>query len=213
VIDGPRIHPTGGAAKSLVVFLHGYGADGNDLIDIGRIWAQQMPTTAFVSPHAPEPCGEAPMGRQWFPLAGMDAARLRAGVLSASAVLDAFLDAELLRHKLTDDRIALVGFSQGTMMALHTAPRREKALAGVVGYSGLLPGAEYLAAEARHKPPVLLVHGDADPLVPSLALFAAERALGDAGFPVEWHVRPGLAHGIDQAGLEYGAAFLKRVLA
>jgi phospholipase/carboxylesterase len=109
--------------------------------------------------------------------------------------------------------MALVGFSQGTMMALHTAPRREKALAGVVGYSGLLPGAEYLAAEARHKPPVLLVHGDADPLVPSLALFAAERALGDAGFPVEWHVRPGLAHGIDQAGLEYGATFLKRVLA
>jgi phospholipase/carboxylesterase len=213
VIDGPRIHPAGGAAKSLVVFLHGYGADGNDLIDIGRIWARQMPTTAFVSPHAPEPCGEAPMGRQWFPLAGMDAARLRAGVLSASAALDAFLDAELLRHKLTDDRMALVGFSQGTMMALHTAPRRPKAMAGVVGYSGLLPGAEYLAAEARHKPPVLLVHGDADPLVPSLALFAAERALGDAGFPVEWHMRPGLAHGIDQAGLEHGAAFLKRVLA
>ena len=182
-IDGPRIHPAGGRAKSLVVFLHGYGADGNDLIDIGRMWAPLMPETAFVSPHAPEPCAEAPVGRQWFPLAGVDPVKLRNGVLTAGPILDAFLDAELARHKLTDDRLALVGFSQGTMMALHVAPRRANQIAGVVGYSGLLPDPEFLAAETKHRPPVLLVHGDADPLIPSLALFAAERVLGDAGFP------------------------------
>ena len=212
-IDGPRIEPRGGPAKRLVVFLHGYGADGNDLIDIGRLWAPRMPDTAFVSPHAPEPCSEAPTGRQWFPLAGIDPTKLREGVLTAAPILNEFLDQELARHQLTDDRLALVGFSQGTMMALHVAPRRAKALAGVVGYSGLLPGPEFLKSEARQHPPVLLVHGDADPLIPSIALYAAVRVLGDAGFQAEWHVRPGLAHGIDQRGLDLGAAFLTRVLA
>ena len=213
MIDGPRIHPVGRPAKSLVVFLHGYGADGNDLIDIGRMWAPAMPTAAFVSPHAPEPCAESPTGRQWFPLAGVDPTKLRDGVVHAAPVLDAFLDAELARHRLTDDRLVLVGFSQGTMMALHVAPRRAQAPAGVVGYSGLLPAPEFLAAEVRHKPPVLLVHGDADPLIPAVALFAAQRILGEAGFPVEWHIRPGLQHGIDQAGLDYGLAFIRRILA
>ena len=153
------------------------------------------------------------MGRQWFPLAGVDPVKLREGVLRAAPALDAFLDAELVRHKLTDDRLALVGFSQGTMMALHVAPRRPKAIAGIVGYSGLLPGPEYLKAEVKQRPPVLLVHGDADPLIPSLALYAAARVLGDAGFQAEWHMRPGLEHGIDQEGLDLGAAFLRRVLA
>jgi phospholipase/carboxylesterase len=214
VIDGPRIQPAGkGPAKSLVVFLHGYGADGNDLIDIGRVWAPLMPETAFVSPHAPEPCAEAPVGRQWFPLARVDPLKLREGVVHAAPALEAFLDAELLRHKLADDRLALVGFSQGTMMALHVAPRRANAIAGVVGYSGLLPGPEFLKAEVKQRPPVLLVHGDADQLIPSLALYAAARVLGDAGFQAEWHMRPGLEHGIDQEGLDLAATFLRRVLA
>ncbi|MCR4283325.1 MAG: dienelactone hydrolase family protein [Bauldia sp.] len=212
MIDGPRIVPAGGPAKSLVVFLHGYGADGNDLIDVGRIWAPLMPDTAFVSPHAPEPCAEAPTGRQWFPLAGIDPAKLREGVLASAPILDAFLDAELARHKLGDDRLVLVGFSQGAMMALHVGPRRQNPIAGIVGYSGLLPGPEHLKAEMKHRPPVLLVHGDADPLIPSMALYAAARILGDAGFQVEWHMRPGLEHGVDQAGLDTGVSFLRRVL-
>lgn len=212
MLDGPRIVPAGGPAKSLVVFLHGYGADGNDLIDVGRIWAPLMPDTAFVSPHAPEPCAEAPTGRQWFPLAGIDPAKLREGVLASAPILDAFLDAELARHKLGDDRLVLVGFSQGAMMALHVGPRRQNPIAGIVGYSGLLPGPEHLKAEMKHRPPVLLVHGDADPLIPSMALYAAARILGDAGFQVEWHMRPGLEHGVDQAGLDTGVSFLRRVL-
>jgi len=212
-LDGPRIAPaSGGPATSLVVFLHGYGADGNDLIDIGRLWAPALPETAFVSPHAPDPCAEAPVGRQWFPLAAADPHLLRQGMLSAAPVLDAFIDDELAAHGLSDDRLVLVGFSQGTMMALHVGPRRAGRIAGIAGYSGLLAGPEHLAAELRHKPPVLLVHGDADPLIPVMALHAAVQALGDAAFPLEWHVRPGLQHGIDEEGLALGADFLRRTL-
>ena len=212
-LDGPRITPLSGRpAESLVVFLHGYGADGNDLIDIGRAWAPLLPGTAFVSPHAPEPCAEAPVGRQWFPLASVDPHLLRERVRAAAPVLDAFIDAELAAHGLTDDRLALVGFSQGTMMALHVGPRRGGGIAGIVGYSGLLAGPEDLQAELRHRPPVLLIHGAADPVIPAIALNAAVQALTAAGFPVESHLRPGLQHGIDQEGLARGAGFVQRVL-
>jgi len=196
-----------------VVLLHGYGADGNDLIDIGRLFAPVLPEVAFVAPHAPQPHPEVPGGRQWFPLAGIDPDSLRDGVLSAAPVLDAFLDGELGRHGLADDALALVGFSQGTMMALHVGPRRQGAVAGIVGYSGLLPGPEFLRAEMRHRPPVLLVHGEDDPLIPAMATYAAARVLGEDGFQVEWHIRPGLQHGIDEDGLRLGADFLRRVLA
>jgi len=213
VLDGPRLPPASGRpAASLVVLLHGYGADGNDLIDLGRAWAALLPDTAFVSPHAPSPCDEAPTGRQWFPLARTDPEKLRQGVVGAAPGLQSFLDAELSRHGLGGDRLALVGFSQGTMMALHAGLRRADQIAGIVGYSGLLPGPERLKAEMTQQPPVLLIHGDADPLIPSMALYAATRVLADAGVPVEWHVRPGLEHGIDQEGLALGGAFLKRVV-
>ena len=211
-LDGPRVFPESGNAKSLVVFLHGYGADGNDLVDIGRTWAPLLPDTAFVSPHAPDPCEQSPMGRQWFPLSAIDPARLRDGALSVAPVLDAFLDEELARLNLPDNKLALVGFSQGTMMALHVGVRRAHRIAGIVGYSGLLAGPEYLKAETRNTPPVLLIHGADDPLIPAMATLAAQRVLGDAGFQVEWHIRPGLQHGIDQEGLELGAEFLRRVL-
>jgi len=213
MIDGPRIPPAyGGPAKSLIVFLHGYGADGNDLIDLGRQFAPILPETAFVSPDAPEDCAEAPNGRQWFPLAHGDPQRLYAGVSSAAAGLDAFLDAELARHDLNDAELALVGFSQGTMMALHVGPRRKSQIAGIVGYSGLLAGPEHLVNEMKSTPPVLLVHGDADPLIPAMALNAAARTLGEAGFSVESHLRPGLQHGIDMEGLKLGVEFLTRAL-
>ncbi len=212
MLDGPRVPPLcGGAAKSLIVFLHGYGADGDDLIGLARFWGPALPDAAFVSPHAPEACADVPSGRQWFPLAGVDPQKLREGVTAARPELDAFLDAELAGHGLGDKALALVGFSQGTMMALHVGPRRQNALAGIVGYSGLLPGPETITAEAKHKPPILLVHGDADPLIPAMATYAAVRVLGEAGFQVEWHIRPGLEHGIDEEGLTYGVDFLKRV--
>lgn len=213
MLDGPRLPTaTGQPARSLVVFLHGYGADGNDLIDLGRYWAPLLPETAFVSPHAPHPCDEAPMGRQWFPLAHADAHQIRTGAIAAAPALNAFLDAELARHGLADSQLALVGFSQGAMMALHAGPRRAGSLAGIVGYSGFVPGPEHLQAEVRNRPPILLVHGEADPVIPVMALHASSTALGAAGFQVEWHMRPGLQHGIDDVGLRLGGDFLRRVL-
>jgi phospholipase/carboxylesterase len=213
MLDGPRLPPASGRpAGSLVVFLHGYGADGNDLIDIGRAWGRYLPDTAFASPHAPSPCDQAPMGRQWFPLSLGDPRLIWQGVQSAAPALDAFLDAELKRYGLGNERLALVGFSQGTMMALHVGLLRKGSLAGIVGYSGYLAGAEHLS-KTVDRPPILLVHGDADQVVPVIALHGAVQALGRAGFTVEWHVARGLAHGIDEDGLRRGGEFLRRVFA
>src|SRR5579862_8704570 len=153
-LDGPRLAPQSGSAQQLVVFLHGYGADGNDLIDIGRAWQQILPHAAFVSPHAPEPCGQAPVGRQWFALTFRDPNERWVGVNKAAPGLQRFIDAELARHQLPASALALVGFSQGTMMSLHVGLRRTVAPAAIVGYSGLLVlpadgDAEAFAAEIK----------------------------------------------------------------
>jgi phospholipase/carboxylesterase len=215
-LDGPRIEPhAGGAARQLVVFLHGYGADGNDLIEIGRAWQSAMPHAAFVSPHAPYPCGQAPTGREWFPLTNRAQNERWRGVNSAAPVLDHFLDAELARRNLPPTALALVGFSQGTMMALHVGLRRPVAPLAIVGYSGLLvtePDAtpESLEATITSHPPILLIHGDSDDLIPPQALFLATNSLATAGVPVEWHLSAGIGHGIDQEGLRQGAEFIAR---
>jgi phospholipase/carboxylesterase len=211
-LDGPRHGAAPGSARSLVVFLHGLGADGDDLISLAPLLGQRLTHAAFVSPHAPFPCDMAPFGRQWFSLQELDPAALLGGVRLAAPVLDAFLDAELERHGLGDDRLALVGFSQGTMMALFVALRRTKPCAAVVGYSGALIGAEALPEEIASRPPVLLVHGEADEIVPVAALPAAVAALRANSVPVESETRRGLGHGIDERGLALGAAFLARHL-
>jgi phospholipase/carboxylesterase len=209
ILDGPRLAPaTAGRPTSLVVLLHGYGADGNDLIDLGRHWAPVLPRAAFVAPHAPEGMG---YGRQWFPLTMRDPSEFRRGVVAARPALDRFLDAELARHGLDEGRLALVGFSQGTMMALHVGLRRARPPAAVLGYSGLLAGPEHLD-EATARPRLMLVHGEADDVVPAGALAAAVAALGAAGFAVEWHLIPALAHGIEPKGLALGGAFLAGAL-
>ena len=217
-LDGPRIAPRSGQAKQLVVFLHGYGADGNDLIDIGRAWQNLLPDAAFVSPHAPRPCGQVPTGREWFPLTFRDPGERWAGVTMAAPGLESFLDAELARLSLPPSALALVGFSQGTMMALHVGLRRPVSPAAIVGYSGMLAMPEEIdpaafAAEIKSRPPVLLVHGDQDPLIPVQALFHAAQSLAALEVPAEWHISPGVGHGIDQEGLRQGGEFLARQLA
>jgi phospholipase/carboxylesterase len=216
-LDGPRLVPRSGAARQLVVFLHGYGADGNDLINIGQAWQGLMPQAAFVSPHAPEPCGMAPVGRQWFPLTFRDPNERWVGVNAAAPILNRFLDNELQRHKLPASALALVGFSQGTMMALHVGLRRAAAPAAIVGYSGLLvlpPNAEpnAVAKDITARPPVLLIHGDRDDLIPVQALTHATQGLAALGVPVEWHISQGIGHGIDGEGLRQGGEFLARQL-
>ena len=217
-LNGPRLEPrAGGAARQLVVFLHGYGADGNDLIEIGRAWQPLLPNAAFVSPHAPEPCAMAGAGRQWFGLTFRDPQERWTGVNSAAPILERFLDAELERRKLPPSALALVGFSQGTMMALHVGLRRAVAPAAIVGYSGLLAlptgaAAEAVASEIHSRPPVLLVHGDRDDLIPAQALFQAAQGLAALGVPAEWHLSAGIGHGIDGEGLRHGGEFLARRL-
>jgi phospholipase/carboxylesterase len=217
-LGGPRIEPHSGHAKHLVVFLHGYGADGNDLIDIGRAWQGLLPDAAFVSPHAPRPCGQAPVGREWFPLTFRDPSERWAGVQAAAPMLNAFLDAELQRRQLPASALALVGFSQGTMMALHVGLRRAVKPAAIVGYSGMLvmpddAMSDAFAAEIKSKPPVLLIHGDQDELIPAQAVFHAGQGLAALDIPAEWHISSGIGHGIDQEGLRQGGEFIARQFA
>ena len=214
-LDGPRLPPRSGTARQLVVLLHGYGADGNDLIELGQVWQQLLPQAAFVAPHAPEPCGQAPIGRQWFPLTFRDPNERWVGVNNAAPMLERFLDAELGKHGLPPSALALVGFSQGTMMSLHVGLRRATPPAAIVGYSGLLVeppdgNLEAFAAEIKARPPVLLIHGDRDDLIPPQALFQATQTLAALEVPVEWHLSPGLGHGIDAEGLRHGGEFLAR---
>jgi phospholipase/carboxylesterase len=216
MLDGPRLEPRyGGAARQLVVFVHGYGADGHDLIDIGRAWQDILPQAAFVSPHAPEPCGQAPMGRQWFALTVRDLHERWGGLNAAAPGLEDFIEAELTRRNVPAGALAIVGFSQGTMMSLHVGLRRKTPPAAIVGYSGMLihPAAENLesyAAEIRSRPPVLLVHGDEDEVIPAQSLFHAAEALAALDIPVEWHLSQGIGHGIDPEGLRHGGEFLAR---
>jgi phospholipase/carboxylesterase len=214
MLDGPRLAPLSGEKpRKLVVLLHGVGADGNDLIDIGRAFQPVFPDAAFVAPNAPDPCDWDATRFQWFRLTVRDPHEYRLGVAAAAPKLDAFLDAELASHGLADADLALVGFSQGTMMALQVGPRRRKPMAAILGYSGRMEGPDRLAAETISRPPVLLIHGTEDEVIPISAMAEAAKALRGAGFSVETVERPGLSHGIDPAGLTLGARFLQRAFA
>lgn len=192
-----------------MILLHGLGADGQDLIGLADQWADMLPHAAFAAPNAPEPCDMAPMGYQWFSLQNRDPAALLEGARTAAPVIDGFIDEQLAHHGLDESRLVLVGFSQGTMMSLHVALRRARPMAGVLGYSGALIGAEELPDAVVSRPPVMLVHGDADDLVPVEAMHAAASALGAAGLTAEWHVCRGVGHGIDPRGLALGGGFVR----
>lgn len=213
MLTGPALKPlSGGSAKQLVVFLHGLGADGQDLISLSQAFGQVLPDAMFVSPNAPEPCDMAPFGYQWFSLQDRAYPAMLAGVEHAAPALNRFLDRQLDLLGLTDEDMALIGFSQGTMMALYSALRRPNCCGAIVGYSGALIAPEMLLAEIRSKPPVCLIHGDADPVVMFEAMGAAEIGLKAAGVSVETHARPGLGHGIDPEGIKTACTFLQKHL-
>ncbi len=213
-LAGPRVLPaSGGAPRQLVILIHGYGSNGDDLIGLVPYWRAALPDAVFVSPNAPEPCPGAPGGYQWWALSTMSFEERTLGARRAGPVLDAFIDEELARYGLGEDRLALAGFSQGTMLALHVGPRRERQIAGIVAYSGMLTDELGLKAEMRSRPPVLLTHGDADPVLPVAAFYEAKAGLERLGFDLTTHVSRGLGHSIDMDGLRLGEQFLKRVLA
>ena len=212
-LSGPSRRPAaGGEPRQLVILLHGLGADGNDLIGLAPYWARLLPTTEFLSPNAPFPCDMAPHGYQWFSSQDRSLEAVLGGVRAAAPILDAFIDEALAQRGLTDSDLALVGFSQGTMMSLFVGLRRPWPAAGIVGFSGRLIAPELLTDELRSRPRILLVHGTDDPLVPYSSLAAAETALKAAEVPVETVTCPGIGHSIDEEGLRRGGLFLKDVL-
>jgi phospholipase/carboxylesterase len=209
-LTGPSRPAASGTADSLVVFLHGYGADGADLIGLAEPLAPHLPNTRFLAPDAPERCVNNPLGYQWFPIPWLDGtpeAAARAQAVAAFVALDGWLDA--VAAETPPERTMLVGFSQGTMMALHVGLRRRAPFAGIVGFSGRLLEPESLAAEIASRPPVLLVHGDQDPMVPFASLAEAERGLKAAGVEVATHVSRGVGHGIAPDGLGLALGFIK----
>ena len=201
-------------ADAVVVFLHGYGADGADLLGLADPLAPHLPGTAFYAPDAPERSVNNPMGFQWFPIPWLDGsteAQAKEAMGRSIGAVNAFLDKVLTDEGLTPDRMVLIGFSQGTMMALHVAPRRDQAVAGIVGFSGRLLAPE-LIDEVKVRPPVLLAHGDQDPMVPFADMGLAAGALEQAGFDVQTHVMKNTPHGISPDGLSVALQFLKRHL-
>jgi len=215
ILNSQRREAASGKGTSLVVFLHGYGANAQDLLGLADPLASHMPDTVFVAPDAPEHCAGSPMGFQWFPIPWIDGSSeedAATGMERAVGDLDAYLDTVMQQEGISADKTMLFGFSQGTMMALHVAPRRSEALAGVVGFSGRLMSPELLADEAVAKPPVLLVHGDQDDVVPPASLPEAADALTAAGFEVYAHVMKGTAHGIAPDGLSVATAFMREKL-
>ena len=212
-LSGPSHPPAlGGQPRHLVILLHGLGADGNDLIGLAPYWAPLLPHAEFLSPNAPFACDMAPHGYQWYSSQDRSPGAQLAGVRAAAPILDAFIDEALAERGLDAAALALVGFSQGSVMALYAGPRRARQVAGIVGYSGRLVAGELLSGELRSRPPILLVHGTEDPLVPFAALAEAEAGLKAAGIPVESLVCPDIGHSIDERGLRRGGQFFRDVL-
>lgn len=210
-LTGPERAPAqGGMPDRLIIFLHGLGADGNDLIGLGAILGQVFPKAHFAAPDAPFPCDMAPMGRQWFSLQNLDRKVLEEGAEGVTDTINAFIDDQQTKHGMTSDRVAVIGFSQGTMLALHALPRRPEPLAGLVGFSGMLVSPESLAEKGVTRTPCLLLHGDQDEVVPPEMTTYAGQALQLAGFDVQAATLGGLGHSIDERGLQLAVEFLAR---
>lgn len=212
VLQSERREPVSGTTKSIVVFLHGYGANGADLLGLADPLGEHMPDTLFVAPDAPETIPGMPFGLQWFPIPWIDGSseeEAERGLVAAAEDLNAYLDALMVDEDVLPEQVVLFGFSQGTMMALHVAPRREDEIAGIVAFSGRLLSPELLKDETLSRPPVLLVHGDADDVVPPQSLPQAAEALQEAGWQdVYAHIMKGTAHGIAPDGLQVALAFM-----
>ncbi len=212
MLSGKEAAPASGKVKQLVLFLHGLGADGADLISLAPMMADVLPDAQFCSPDAPFECDLAPFGRQWFSLREPSTEHLYPGVERAAPYVNAYIDAKLKQFNLPISKLAVVGFSQGTMTALHTLLRRPEPCAAIVGFSGAMIASQKLSAEIRCKPPVCLLHGDMDNIVPFAQMADAEAALAKSGVEVEAYPQPGLAHGIGAEGLAIATGFIAQRL-
>ena len=213
IVNGSSLQPlSGGSPKQIVLLLHGYGSSGADLITLASHWQCDLPDALFLAPNAPQQLGNLSSGYQWWPLSAFTPQALALGATSAAPAIEAFIERKLGQYELTEAKLAIVGFSQGTMMALHVGLRRPREIAAIVGYSGMLTGGQELTNLPITKPPVLLVHGSADTVVPLAALNAAKKQLEDLGIDVTAHISPGVGHSVDLVGLRMGGEFVVRAL-
>ena len=213
VLNSQRRDAVSGEMRSAVVFLHGYGANGADLMGLADPLAEHLPDTAFFAPDAPENCAGSPMGFQWFPIPWIDGSseeESSAGMQRAAQDLNAYLDGIMVDEDLLPEQVMVFGFSQGTMIALQVLPRREDPVAGLCAFSGRLLDPEALVDEVLCRPPVLLVHGDQDDVVPVDSLPKAAEALQGAGWKeIFAHIQKGTGHGIAPDGLQVALAFMR----
>ena len=213
IVNGSSLQPlSGGSPKQIVLLLHGYGSSGADLIALAPHWQRDLPDALFLAPNAPRRLSNLSSGYQWWPLSAFTPQALAAGAATAAPAIDAFIERKLHQYELTEANLAVVGFSQGTMMALHVGLRRPRRVAAIIGYSGMLTGGHQLSHLPITKPPVLLVHGSADPIVPVAALHAAKTQLENLGVDVTAHISPGVGHSVDPDGLRIGGEFIVRAL-
>ena len=207
--SGPIIEPSSGnVPKQIIIFVHGYGADGNDLIGLVNYFQSTLPEAIFLSPHAPEACSMNPSGYQWFDLTSTDPAVLWSKILVAADHLNEFIDSKLLEYNIAEENLALIGFSQGTMMSLHVSLRRKNTMAAVLGYSGRLIGADLLKDDLISKPSIYLIHGDQDPMVPYQESLTAEKVLKEYSIDIKTHISEHTQHSIAEDGLRIGVDFL-----
>jgi len=213
IVNGASLQPlSGGPPKQIVLLLHGYGSNGADLNSLASHWQSALPDALFLAPNAPQRLGSLAAGYQWWPLSAFTPQALAAGAATAAPAIDAFVDRKLNQYALNEADLAIVGFSQGTMMALHVGLRRTHQVAAIIGYSGLLTGAHELAHRPITKPPVLLIHGSADPVIPVAALHATKDELEHLGINVTTHISSGVGHSVDPVGLRMGMEFAARAL-
>ncbi|MDP3372155.1 MAG: dienelactone hydrolase family protein [Candidatus Paracaedibacteraceae bacterium] len=210
MLTGPIFAPLSGAIRKIVVFLHGYGSNGANLIDIAEIWSKQLPDTLFIAPNAPYPCDISALGYQWFGLPDLNPFNVRQGLDSIAPTIRSYITKLATDHKLTPKDIALVGFSQGAILSFEML-FQIPGLGGIIDYSGAFY-APTSTEPPKDAPPVLLVHGTADTVVPYAAMLHAQAQLSLYDVTVETHTCAGMGHSIDDAGLRVGINYLKKVL-
>ena len=211
ILDSLIRKPTSGKVKKIVLFLHGYGANGADLLSISDYWIESLPDTIFYSPNAPFSCDVNPMGYQWFKLSDRTPEELESGLEKVEPYLDNLINNLLKIHNLDISKLAVIGFSQGTILSLYSFTQKKKACAGVIGYSGLFFFNEKIKKKIKINFPILLHHGIKDEVIDFNHSLNAENILKKIGFDVSCHIHNNLGHGIDDTALEMGKNFLKEV--
>lgn len=216
-LSGPSVLPEGGKApEQIVLLLHGVGSDGQDLLGLAPYYQKVARNAVFIAPNGPQPFDGGPpelppTGYQWFSLSEGDPQRRFEGMKATAPIIDAYIDQLLAEYKLDASKLVLVGFSQGTMMALHVGLRRAQPVAGIIGYCGTLIGGSSLSGEIKSRPPVLMVNGAVDAIMPPDVLEQSGKMLRENGVEVETMVRPNLGHGLDDEGVKAGMGFLAKV--